>query len=212
MLSNTENLFVRILRGTVIATASFALFVMGCALVYAAYAQLAPEPRPNLSSRTDKFRQATDPAKLIKELFPNDSEIFSSASKSDDVVYAFRQTTTDELFAEFNKFLNVSLKAKFEDPRQFSDWLYGQNAIPFSWSKAIDTEGVTNESSVQLLWQSLFLDYAKRLQARAPMLGNAREQRLYPTAFDRMTSPTGNSRAPMFVVWFFNSLQQELQF
>ena len=51
----------------------------------------------------------------------------------------------------------------------------------------------------------------KRLSFRAESLPNARKQRLYQASFDRLTTPTGQSQAPYFLVWFFNALQDELR-
>jgi hypothetical protein len=210
LLSHTELVFVRLLRGTVIATACVALVIAAGALVYAAYARFSPEPTARLSSRIDKMRQAADPANLIREIFPKDSGPHTDAALADNVPYQRRQPSTEELFSQLNKFLEAALSASFESQKQFSDWLFGSNQLPFSWSGGIDDKNASNDDNVNVLWRSLFLDYAKRLTFRATSLRRARDQRLFPSSFDRLTAPTGRSSAPYFVAWFFQTLQKEL--
>lgn len=134
-----------------------------------------------------------------------------AVSTSDPVRYDRSHPTDDAIFAKFNKFLDLSLGASFEDRKQFSGWLYGNNRIPFSWSRSIDNENANNESGVDFLWRSLIIDYAKRLTFRATSLGAARKQKLYPTSFDKLMAPTGQAHASYFLVWFFTTLQTQLQ-
>jgi hypothetical protein len=44
----------------------------------------------------------------------------------------------------------------------------------------------------------------------APLLQKAYKEKLYPTAFDRLTAPAGKSKAPTFLYWYFAKLQSEL--
>ena len=211
MLSNIEHFFVRLLRGTVVATAFIAFLVTVGALLYASYAQFAPEPQASLGRRIEKFRQETDPANLIRQVFPNDSTVYKDAAATDRVTYERSAPSDEVLFNGLNKFLDVSLNASFERRQQFSDWLYGSNKIQFSWSGSIDDKGATNENNVNFLWRSLLNDYATRLVFRSQSLGAARKQRLYSSSFEKLTAPTGQSQAPYFLVWFFEKLQSELR-
>ncbi len=211
MLSHVEAIFVRILRGTVIFSAFISLLIAIGALIYAGYVQFAPQPSANLSSKIVRFREATNPSKLIKELFPSDSAVYREASSDDDnVPYELRNPTDVSIYEEFNKFLDGALGASFDNPKQFTNWLYGSNSIPFRWGESIDGKNARNENNVNVLWRSLIIDYAKRLTSRSASLGAARKQKLNPTAFDKMTAPTGAAQAPYFLVWFFDAVQREL--
>jgi hypothetical protein len=211
MLTGVESFFVRLLRGTVITTALVSFLVTVAAVLYAMYAQFAPEPQPRIASQIVRFRDAADPAKLIKELFPADSAIVKEFVTSDGVAYEQRKHSESELFQEFNKFLDAALGASFENSAQFSDWLYGSNRIPFRWNSALDSKNATDESNIDVLWRSLFFDYAKRLAVRAPSLAAANKNKAYTSSMDRFTAPTPPSRAPYFLSWFFSKLQAELQ-
>jgi hypothetical protein len=68
-----------------------------------------------------------------------------------------------------------------------------------------------NENNVNYLFRSLLLDYAKRLSVYGPVLGSAKKQNLYADAFDRLVAPTGAARAPCFLVWYFDQLQDQLR-
>src|ERR1039458_1918617 len=110
MLTPIESFFVRLLRGTVVFTAfvSFAITIL--ALFYAGYAQFAPEPTARLSSRISQIRQATDPSNLIKELFPADASVTKEVvAKADNVAYSLLNASDEEIFKEFNKFLDILL-------------------------------------------------------------------------------------------------------
>jgi hypothetical protein len=211
MLSNIEHFFVRLLRGTVVATAFIAFLVAVAALLYAGYAQYAPEPQASLSRRIDKFRQEVDPAALIKQIFSNDSTVYKDANVADRISYERSAPSDEVLLNGINKFLDISLNASIERRQQFSDWLYGTNKIEFLWSRSIDDKDATNENNVNFLWRSLLNDYATRLVFRSQSLGAARKQRLYSTSFDKLAAPTGQSQAPYFLVWFFEKLQGELR-
>lgn len=211
MLSPIEALFVRLLRGTVVATAFFSMLVTICALVYAAYAYYSPEPAYHLSQNVAKFRAATDPAELIKKLFPPDSDIVKTArDRSGAVAYTFRAASVADLFAGFNKFLDAFVGGKFESDKQFSDWLIGSDSIDMKWSRTMDHPNATNEDSVNRLWPSLLFDYALRLQQIAPALADVRKAHKYPTPLDRFTAPTGTNQAPYFLAWFFQAMQVTL--
>ena len=213
MLSVIETVFLRILRGTVIATAALALVVAAAALAYAAYAYFAPEPRPNLSARVNDFRQATDPSKLLAEVFPSDSTVIKdTAPISGSVAYESTGASDQMIVAELNKFLGAAFGASFKDEAKFADWLHGSDAgrVPFGWSKQIDDEQASNENNVNYLVRTLLLDYAKRLSVYGGALGKAKNQNLYPASFDRLVAPTGRARAPYFVTWFFDRLQGQL--
>ena len=214
MLSTTESAFVRILRGTVIATASLAILITVGALLYAAYAYLAPEPHANLYGRLAEFRQATDPINLISEVFPKDSSVVKDLSSiRNDVSYERKAASDRMLFDEMNKFLNAAFGASFEDESKFADWLHGNSdeRIQFSWSKRIDDEKAANENNVNYLLRSLLFDYAKRLSVYGATLAKAKKQDLYASSFDRLVAPTGTGQAPYFLVWFFNRLHGQLQ-
>lgn len=212
MLSRIESCFVSLLRGTVVFTAFISIFVAIAALIYAAYAQYAPEPSARLSGRMPAFIEATDPAKLFKQLFPADSEIVTQAtSLTDNVRYSFQNASNEQIFAEFNRFLDSFLGGSFQSQRQFNDWVYGNDRIEFTWSKDIDNERATNEDNVNILWKSLIIDYAQRLTVRAQLLSDSKKKNLYSSSFDRLTAPTGRSRAPYFLVWYFDSVQAVLR-
>ncbi len=212
ILTSTERFFVRLLRSTVIFTAACALAVTVIGLMYAGYAWFQPEPKAHLSSKVTQFREATDPALLIKQMFPQDSAPYKDATSTlDKIAYERKLATTQDIFGELNKFLDAALSAGFDNQKTFEEWLFGGKRIPFSWDSSIDDKTASNEDSVDVLWRSLFLDYAKRLHARAQSLRNAREQKLFPSAFDKLTAPTGQAAAPYFVVWYFSTLQDQLR-
>jgi hypothetical protein len=212
MLSNTECFFVRLLRGTIVATAAVSLLVTIGALGFAAYAHLAPEPRADLARRVTRIRAATDPVNLVKQVFPADATAVKElVAKPDDVAYSLRNADEKEIFDEFNRFLDVVFKAAFDSEKVFSGWLYGDRSVELRWSEAIDDKDAANENNVNILWRSLLLDYSKRLTARAPALAPIHDKGLYPTSFERLTSPTGLAQAPYFLAWFFGALQNELR-
>jgi hypothetical protein len=212
MLNPMESFFVRLLRVTVILTALVSLATAAITLLYAGYAQYLPEPTAKLSGRVSQIRQAIDPANLIKELFPDDSSVTKTAlANADNVAYSLRNASDAEIFTEFNRFLDVLFGGSFESQKQFSDWLHGSNRIYFSWNDSIDNNSAHNEDNVNVLWRSLLFDYAKRLSVRATVFADAKKRGLYSSSFDRLTEPNRPSSAPYFLVWFFNSLQTELQ-
>jgi hypothetical protein len=212
MLSTIESFFVRLLRGTVIATAFLSFLTAVLAIFYVGYAEYAPEPTAKTSQQVERFRKATNPSKLIKELFPSGSDISKEMdSTPDQTTYVQSKHFDEEIFAEFNKFLDIGYGASFDDQSQFSDWLHGTNRIPFSWSNAIDDKNASNDDNINNLWRSLLFDYARRLTFRAPAIANVRKLKTYPTSIDALTNPTAPSRAPYFLAWFFNRLQNELQ-
>jgi hypothetical protein len=212
MLSLIEGVFVRILRGTVVTTASAAILIAVGALIYAGYAHFLPEPQANLSGRVSEYRQATDPARLILAIFPPDSSVYKEiAATPDNISYESNAASDEMIFDQLNEFLNAVFGASFESKTRFSEWLYGGNKIQLSWSDIIDERNVSKENGVNYLSRSLLLDYARRLAFRAAPLGKARKQNLYADSFDRLTAPTGRSRAPYFLVWYFEHLQERLQ-
>jgi hypothetical protein len=211
MLTTTEGFFVRLLRGTVITTALVSFLIAVSAVLYVLYAQFAPEPQPKIAGNIERFRQAVDPAKLIKEVFQSDSAIFKEADLPDNVAYQLHKTSQNEVFQEFNAFLDRAFSASFENSSQFSDWLYGSNSIQFGWSNDLSRKNASDENNIDVLWLSLFFDYAKRLEYRAPSIAVASKIKSNSPAMDRFTAPTLPSRAPYFLVWFFNKLQGELQ-
>ena len=210
MLTATENFFVRLLRGTVITTALVSFLVAVSALLYVLYAHFAPEPQPRVANSIGRFRQAVDPANLIKEVFSSDSAIFKEADTPDNVAYQLHKPSPSEMLQEFNTFLDRAFGASFENSNQFSDWLYGSGAI-FRWSRDLDRSNAADESNIDVLWASLLFDYAKRLEFRAPSIAAANKIKSNSAAVDRFTAPTSPSRAPYFLVWFFDKLQGELQ-
>jgi hypothetical protein len=211
MLTATESFFVRLLRGTVITTALVSFLVAVSAVLYVLYAQYAPEPQARVAGYIERFRQAVDPANLIKEVFPSDSAIFKEVEAPDNIAYQLRKPSQNEMFQEFNVFLDRALGASFENSSQFSDWLYGSSGIQFRWSRDLDKKTAADESNIDVLWSSLLLDYAKRLEYRAPSIAVANKIKSNSAAIDRFTAPTPPSRAPYFLTWFFNKLQGELQ-
>jgi hypothetical protein len=211
MLSPIEVLFVRILRVAVVATAGVALLVaVGC-LVFSGYAFLAPNPTPRLTQEVGRFRQALDPDRLIREVYPADSSVVKSLSQLESGPYQFRNATSKELYDAFNIFLDKAINAELENQATFEGWLTGRNQIPFSWSPAIDNRDAQDERSVAMLWRSLMLDYARRLAMRGVVLNDARKGNLYTPSLDKLIAPTGQSRAPYFIAWFFSTLQDELR-
>lgn len=212
MLSSIEIIFVRILRVTVVATASLAIFVSIGALLFAGYAHFSPEPAANLARGVQQLRQAVDPVRLLTTAFPKDSTIYKEVNNTpDNVSYKSVAASDEEIFRELNKFLDVAFGASFQSQAKFSEWLYGPDAIAFRWSSEIDDKKASNENNVDYLWRSLLFDYAKRLSARADTLAKARKQNLYEGSFETLTGPTGISKAPYFLVWYFAELQNELQ-
>ncbi|KGT76996.1 hypothetical protein MA20_20405 [Bradyrhizobium japonicum] len=210
MLSNVETFFVRLLRGTVIATAMVSFLITILALIFALYAQFAPNPSVRIAEQIDRFRQATDPVKLIKEVFPSDAPIVKETAGSDNVAYEKGKRLDPEILQQFNKFLDGALGASFENASQFSDWLYN-NGARFRGYAMLDDRNALDEGNIEVLWRSLLFDYAKRLSARAPALATANKDKQYSSSIDRIAAATPPTRAPYFVVWFFNKLQGELQ-
>src|SRR5579863_8406808 len=129
MLTATENFFVRLLRGTVITTALVSFLVAVSALIFVLYAYYAPEPQPRVANSIARFRQAVDPANLIKEVFSSDSAIFKDVDAPDNVAYLQRKPSPSEMLQQFNEFLDRAFGASFDNSNQFSDWLYGSGAI-----------------------------------------------------------------------------------
>lgn len=211
MLTPTESFFVRLLRGTVVTTASVSFLAAVLAVVYALYAQFAPEPQPNIPGSIARLRDAVDPAKLIKEVFASDSAIAKQADTPDRLTYQLSKPSQNELFQQFDTFLTRSLGASFESSSQFSDWLYGSNRIRFGWDPDLDRKSASDESNINVLWPSLFYDFAKRLDYRAPAISAANKDKANTAGIDRLTASTPPSGAPYFLVWFFNKLQNELQ-
>lgn len=211
MLSSVEAAFVRLLRGTVVTTAFISIAITIIALIYAAYAQFKPDPKPQLSQRVHEFRNATDPARLIESIFPPNSDLVKGLrGRSSIPPYIFHSASVEEIFSEFNKFLDAFLGGKFESAKQFSDWLFSSNGIELSWSKAISDNNALNEDNVNRLWPSMLFDYAVRLQKIAPILADARNAHKYPTSFDKLTAPTGRAQAPYFLAWYFSEMQTAL--
>ena len=62
---------------------------------------------------------------------------------------------------------------------------------------------------MNVLWPSLFFDYAKRLEYRAQLIASANKAKSNSAAIDRLTASTPPSHAPYFLVWFFNKLEGE---
>jgi hypothetical protein len=156
MLSRIENYFVSLLRGTVIATAFLSFLVTVLALLFAAYAHLAPEPQAETSKQIERFRSAVDPGKLIAEVFPTDSSVAKEGkSTPDGVAFDKSRHYDEETFGQFNKFLDVALGASFDSQAQFSDWLHGPNHIVFGWNLAIDHKDANDNDNVQNLVRSL---------------------------------------------------------
>lgn len=211
MLSPVENFFIRLLRGTVIATAFVSFLVTVVALLYAGYAWYAPAPVANVAGQIARLRAATDPVELLKELFPPESSVVKDSAAPDNIAYERANRAENDAFQEFNRFLDVALGAGFEDASQFSNWLYGRNAIPFRWSTTIDNKTKLDDSNIDLLWKSLLSDYAKRLAFRAPAVKAVSKVKPYAAALDALTAATPPSRAPYFLTWFFDRLQTELR-
>ena len=130
--------------------------------------------------------------------------------ESDSILYSFTTPTDADLFNEFNKFLDVSIRGKFNNYSQFKDWLYGQQSIEFIWPTSIDNKDAQNDDNTNLLWRSMLAHYAIRLNLIAPSLQQANANKLYPSAFDKLMAPTGRANAPYFIYIYFNGLQSEL--
>lgn len=211
MLSTVENFFIRLLRGTVIATASVSFLITLLALLYAGYAWYAPDPVPNVAGQIARLRKATDPVELFKELFPPESSVVKDTTTPDGVPYEIGKRSENDTFQEFNKFLDIALGASFDNAAQFSSWLNGSNAIPFRWPTAIDNKARLDDSNIELLSKSLLYDYAKRLTFRAPAVKTVSKVKPYSNALDALTAATPPSRAPYFLVWFYDKLQGELR-
>jgi hypothetical protein len=211
MLSQTEHFFVRLLRNTVIGTAGLALLVATFALCVAAYAYLSPEPTLKMTQEVGRLRKATSPKIFISKIFPATSSVNVDIAKlSEAANYKFRTPTDDEIFDRLNAFLGTSIGGEIEQISQLKEWLYGSDSIEFSWSDSIDDKSAKNEDNIAKLWRSLLIDYADRLNVIAPLLQKADNEKLYPTAFDHLTAPTGRSNAPAFLYWYFSTLQTEL--
>lgn len=211
MLSTIENFFIRLLRGTVIATAFLSFLITVIALLYAGYAWYAPDPVPNVAGQIARLRKATDPVELLKELFPPESSVVKDTTKPDAIPYESGKRSENDTFQEFNKFLDIALGASFDNAAQFSSWLNGNDAIPFRWPTAIDNKARLDDSNIELLSNSLLYDYAKRLAFRAPALKAVNKVKPYSNALDALTAATPPSRAPYFLVWFYDKLQGELR-
>lgn len=178
MLSSIEAAFVQLLRGTVVTTAFISIAITIIALIYAGYAQFKPDPKPQLSQRVHEFRNATDPTRLIESIFPANSDLVKGLrDRSSTPPYIFHPASMDEIFSEFNKFLDAFLGGKFESAKQFSDWLFGSNGIELSWSKAISNNDASNEDNVNRLWPSILFDYALRLR-KLPQTSPRHETRI----------------------------------
>ncbi|MEH2472155.1 hypothetical protein V1281_006657 [Nitrobacteraceae bacterium AZCC 2161] len=211
MLSTVENFFIRLLRGTVIATAFLSFLITVIALLYAGYAWYAPDPVPNVAGQIVRLRKATDPVELLKELFPPESSVVKDTAPPDAIPYESGKRSENDTFLEFNKFLDIALGASFDNAAQFSTWLNGGNAIPFRWATAIDNKARFDDSNIELLSKSLLYDYAKRLAFRAPAVKAVNKVKPYSSALDALTAATPPSRAPYFLVWFYDKLQGELR-
>ena len=164
-----------------------------------------------MAGQIARFRKTTDPTELLKELFPPESSVVKESAAPDDIAYEKGKRFENKTFQEFNKFLDVALGASFDNAAQFSDWLYGGNRLQFRWSNAIDDKANLDDSNIDILWRSLLYDYAKRLAFRAPAVKAVNKVKPYSSALDALTAATPPSRAPYFLVWFFNRLQSELQ-
>jgi hypothetical protein len=211
MLSQTEHFFVRLLRNTVIGTAGLALLVAAFALCVAAYAYLSPEPTIKMTEEVGRLRKATSPKNFVSKIFPANSSVNVGIAKLDEPNnYKFRAPTDEEIFDRLNAFLGTSIGGEIEQISQLKEWLYGSDSIEFAWSNAIDDKSANNENNIDKLWRSLLIDYADRLNAIAPLLQKADNEKLYPTAFDQLTAPTARSNAPAFLYWYFSTLQTEL--
>lgn len=211
LLSKAERLFVQILRTAAVLTAGVALLVAAGALLFAAYAYVAPNPTANLKQDVTRYRQALDPNRLIRGLYPADSSVVRGLGQlPPDGSYQFSSATTKELYAAFNVFLDKAMRAELEGEAKFEGWLAGQNRIPFAWSSSIDSREAQDERSVAILSRSLMLDYAQRLTRRAPLLSDAHRRDVYGASLDKFIAPTGPPRAPYFIVWYFEVLQEEL--
>lgn len=211
MLSTVENFFIRLLRGTIIATAFVSFAITLLALLYAAYAWCAPDPIPNVAGQITRLRKATDPAELFKELFPPESSVVKDTAAPDAIPYESGRRSDNDAFQEFNKFLDIALGGSFDNAVQFSSWLNGNNAISFRWPTVIDNKAKLDDSNIELLSKSLLYDYAKRLASRAPAVKAVSKVKPYSNALDALTAATPPSRAPYFLTWFFDKLQGELR-
>src|SRR5882762_2410950 len=98
MLSTVETFFIRLLRGTVIATAFLSFLVAVLALLYAGYAQYALDPAPNVAGQIARFRKATDPTELLKELFPPESSVVKESAAPDNIAYEKGKRLDNETF------------------------------------------------------------------------------------------------------------------
>ncbi len=196
--------------GRVVVTIVLVAMLIGAgAALYSVSALREPDSATTRLQRTAELRQVTDPAALLKELFPPDSRVYQDAeSTPDNIPYEDDIASDQMIFAEMNKFIAVSLDASFESEEKFGDWLYGQSQIVLKWSKSVAAKGFENE--INHLWRPLLLDYAKRLSFRARSLAAARKQHQYASSFDRLTAPTGPSQAPYFLMWFFEKLEAKL--
>lgn len=103
MLSTIENFFIRLLRGTVIATAFLSFLVTVIALFYAGYAWYAPDPIPNVAGQIARLRKATDPVELLKELFPPESSVVKDTATPDAIPYESGKRSENDTFLQHKK-------------------------------------------------------------------------------------------------------------
>ena len=74
MLTNVRTFFVCLLRGTVIATAMIS-FLIASGTALCNVRTVRSESQVRIVEQVERFRQAVDPVKLIKQVFPADAPI-----------------------------------------------------------------------------------------------------------------------------------------
>lgn len=212
MLTNKEAYFIKVLRGTVISTASLAFFAAIITLAFAAYAQFSPEAKINLKDRVIDISKSLEPRIMINEIYPEDSWVAKHISTIQSGSYTYTKPSDQDLLNSFNKFLEVAINGKFENLEKFSSWLQGPNAFKLTWKEEINSENANNENNIHNLALSLLGYYADRLQVYAPILKESEVEKHYPTdGILKLTDTTGAERAPYFLFWFFKTLQSQIQ-
>ena len=206
MLTSTEMLCLKVFRKTVILTAAVALLVAALGSVFWFYSVIAPAPSIHMADRLDSLRSATRVANLVKKVFPEKSEAVQTADEAFPAPTSYSlHTDAMEAFDDANAVLSDLWQQQFASKDIFAKMLFGDDAVPFSWNKDISNSNATNENNVNVLWQSLLVEYLQQLRVAASgKLKEYKNSGRYDSAFTKLHDDV------YFIRWFFETLQKEV--